>query len=125
MIRGQKLQESRRKWVLDNETMVKDRVLMFSEYKRRVKPALLRIVTKEDINEFSEFGVIYTDKTKAYTVSISSADLESGSPKIGDMVAVSENNTSDQWLVNQKYFQENFHTEPNLVEGGKCVILFK
>ena len=41
------------------------------------------------------------------------------------MIAVSENNTSDQGLVNQKYLQENFHTEPNLVEGGKCVILFK
>lgn len=98
---------------------------MFSEYKRRVKPALLRTVTKEDIDEFNEFGVIYTDKTKAYTVSISDVDLESGSPRIGDMIAVSENNTSDQWLVNQKYFQENFRTEPNLVEGGKCVILFK
>lgn len=105
--------------------MVKDRVLMFSEYKRRTKPALLRIVTKEDIDEFAEFGVIYTDKTKAYTVSISDADLESGSPKIGDMIAVSKNNTSDQWLVNEKYFHENFHTEPNLVEGGHCVILFK
>ena len=41
------------------------------------------------------------------------------------MIAVSESNTSDQWLVNKDYFQENFHTEPNLVEGGKCVILFK
>ena len=77
---------------------------MFSEYKRRVKPALLRMVTEDDIAEFSEFGVLYTDKTKAYTVSISDADLESGSPKLGDMIAVSENNTSDQWLVNQKYF---------------------
>lgn len=105
--------------------MAKDRVLMFSEYKRKTKPTLLRIVTEEDIEEFSEFGVIYTDKTKAYTVSISDADLESGSPKLGDMIAVSESNTSDQWLVNQKYFQENFRTEPNLVEGGHCVILFK
>jgi hypothetical protein len=111
--------------VLDKEIMMKDRVLMFSEYRRRVKPTLLRIVTEDDIAEFSEFGAIYTDKTKAYTVSISDADLESGSPKIGDMIAVSENNTSDQWLVNQKYFHENFHTEPNLVEGGHCVILFK
>ena len=98
---------------------------MFSEYKRRVKPALLRMVTEDDIAEFNELGVIYTDKTKAYTVSISDADLESGSPKIGDMVAVNKYNPKDQWLVNQKYFQENFHTEPNLVEGGKCVILFK
>jgi len=105
--------------------MAKDRVLMFSEYKRKTKPTLLRIVTEEDIDEFTEFGAIYTDKTKTYTVSISDADLESGSPKIGDMIAVSESNTSDQWLVNQKYFHDNFHTEPNLVEGGKCVILFK
>ena len=105
--------------------MTKDRVLMFSEYKRKTKPTLLRIVTEEDIEEFSEFGVIYTDKTKTHTVSISDADLESGSPKLGYMIAVSENNTSDQWLVNQKYFQENFHTEPSLVEGSKCVILFK
>lgn len=101
MIRKLKLQGSRRKLGLDKEIMIKDRVLMFSEYKRKTKPTLLRIVTKDDIAEFNEFGVIYTDKTKAYTVSISDADLESGSPKIGDMIAVSENNTSDQWLVNK------------------------
>lgn len=101
------------------------RALIFQEYMRKPKSAHLREVTKDDIDEFRELGVIYTDETKTHTVSISDADLESGSPKIGDMIAVSENNTSDQWLVNQKYFHDNFHTEPNLVEGGKCVILFK
>lgn len=102
---------------------MENRSLIFQEYKRKTKPSYLREVIKEDIDEFNELGVIYTDKTKAYTVSISDADLESGSPKIGDMIAVSENNTSDQWLVNQKYFQENFHTEANL--DGHYVILFK
>ena len=100
-----------------------NRSLIFQEYKRKTKPSYLREVTKEDVNEFREFGVIYTDETKAHTVSISDADLESGSPKIGDMIAVNENTTSDQWLVNQKYFQENFHTKVNL--DDYCVILFK
>ena len=104
---------------------MESRALIFQEYMRKPKSAYLREVTKEDMDEFSEFGVVYTDETKTHTVSISDADLESGSPKIGDMIAVSENNTSDQWLVNKKYFHDNFHTEPNLVEGGKCVILFK
>ena len=53
-----------RKLDLDKEIMTKDRVLMFSEYKRKTKPELLRSVTKEDIDEFNELGVIYTDKTK-------------------------------------------------------------
>lgn len=101
------------------------RALVFQEYMRKPKSAYLREITEEDINEFRGFGVIYTDETKTHTISISDADLKSGSPRVGDMIAVSESNTSDQWLVNQKYFQENFHTEPNLVEGGKCVILFK
>lgn len=106
--------------------MIKDRVLMFSEYRRRVKPALLRIVTKEDIDEFNELGVIYTDKTKAYTVSISDADLESGSPKVGDMIAVSENNTSDQWLINEGYFHEYFIGEPvRVADSMDLVIVFK
>ena len=99
---------------------------MFSEYRRRVKPTLLRIVTKEDIDEFKEFGVIYTDKTKAYTVSISDADLESGSPKIGDMVAVNKYNPKDQWLINEGYFHEYFIGEPvRVADSGDLVIVFK
>ncbi len=35
--------------------MIKDRVLMFSEYKRKTKPTLLRIVTEDDVAEFNEF----------------------------------------------------------------------
>lgn len=102
---------------------MENRSLIFQEYRRKTKPSYLREVTEEDIDEFKEFGVIYTDETKAHTVSISDADLKDGSPRIGDMIAVNENTTSDQWLVNQKYFQENFHTKADL--DGYCVILFK
>ena len=102
---------------------MENRSLIFQEYKRKTKPSYLREVTKEDIDEFNEFGVIYTDETKVHTVSISDADLKDGSPRIGDMIAVNENTTSDQWLVNQKYFHENFYTEAYL--DGYCVILFK
>jgi hypothetical protein len=41
-------------------------------------------------------------------VSISDADRENGSPKIGDMVARNPNNHADRWLVAAKYFKENF-----------------
>lgn len=97
--------------------------LIFEEYERIVKPSYLREITQEDIDEFREFGVIYIDETKVHTVSISDADLESGSPKIGDMIAVNENATSDQWLVNKEYFHKNFCTVPSL--DGDCVIVFK
>lgn len=41
-------------------------------------------------------------------VSISAADLENGSPKQGDMIARNPVNHNDQWLVAEKYFQDNF-----------------
>lgn len=102
---------------------MENRSLIFQDYKIKTKPSYLREVTKEDVDEFKEFGVIYTNETKTHTVSISDADLESGSLKIGDMIAVNENTTSDQWLVNQKYFHDNFHTKADL--DSYCVILFK
>lgn len=40
-------------------------------------------------------------------VSISEPDLQSGSPKRGDMIARNPNNHEDQWLVAQKYFEDN------------------
>ena len=42
---------------------------------------------------------------------ISDADLRSGSPRIGDMIARNPNNHLDQWLVAQQYFQDNFELE--------------
>lgn len=41
-------------------------------------------------------------------VSISKADLDNGSPKIGDMIARNPKNHADQWLVAKKYFKDNF-----------------
>lgn len=41
-------------------------------------------------------------------VSISAADQEAGSPKIGDMIARNPKNHDDQWLVAAAYFADNF-----------------
>lgn len=40
-------------------------------------------------------------------VSISQADLDNGSPKVGDMIARNPKNHEDKWLVAKKYFEEN------------------
>lgn len=40
-------------------------------------------------------------------VSISAADREAGSPKLGDMIARNPKNHEDQWLVAKKYFEDN------------------
>lgn len=41
-------------------------------------------------------------------VSISMADLEAGSPKLGDMIARNPKNHYDQWIVLAKDFADNF-----------------
>lgn len=41
-------------------------------------------------------------------VSISVSDIESGSPKAGDMIARNPKSHDDKWLVANKYFQDNF-----------------
>lgn len=41
-------------------------------------------------------------------VSVSEADRNAGSPKVGDMIARNPVNHSDQWLVAGKYFADNF-----------------
>lgn len=41
-------------------------------------------------------------------ISISQADKENGSPKLGDMIARNPKNYNDQWLVAYKYFKDNF-----------------
>lgn len=41
-------------------------------------------------------------------VSISQADKDAGSPKVGDMIARNPNNHDDQWLVSKQYFEDNF-----------------
>jgi hypothetical protein len=41
-------------------------------------------------------------------VSVSAADREAGSPKVGDMIARNPKNHEDQWLVAAAYFADNF-----------------
>ncbi len=41
-------------------------------------------------------------------VSISAADREKGSPKLGDMIARNPKNHGDMWLVEAQYFADNF-----------------
>jgi hypothetical protein len=41
-------------------------------------------------------------------VSVSKSDREAGSPKVGDMIARNPINHEDQWLVAEKYFNDNF-----------------
>lgn len=48
-------------------------------------------------------------------VSISNADKEAGSPKLGDKIARNPANHADQWLVAADYFAANFEPVP---EGG-------
>lgn len=41
-------------------------------------------------------------------VSVSEFDKNNGSPKIGDKIARNPKNHADKWLVDAKYFSENF-----------------
>jgi len=54
-------------------------------------------------------------------VSISQADKEAGSPKVGDMIARNPKNHADQWLIAEQYFRDNFEyiseikSEPDVI----------
>jgi len=74
----------------------------FKQYRRK-NIAEARPVTEQDIQDIL-FG-----KTR---ISLSQADEENGSPKIGDMVARNPLNHEDQWLIAKKYFEENFEEIP-------------
>lgn len=41
-------------------------------------------------------------------ISLTEADRDAGSPKLGDMVARNSKNHDDQWLVALQYFADNF-----------------
>lgn len=46
-------------------------------------------------------------------VSISPADSDAGSPKVGDMIARNPANHMDKWLVAEQYFKDNFEEIPD------------
>jgi hypothetical protein len=43
-----------------------------------------------------------------HRISISAADRDAGSPKVGDMIARNPKNHDDKWLVAAAYFADNF-----------------
>lgn len=77
----------------------------FKKYKR-TQIAEMRTVEQYDIDCFRVYGKIEYEATGK--VSISQADLDAGSPKIGDMIARNPKNHKDQWLVAEQYFKYNF-----------------
>lgn len=79
-----------------------------SEFKQYVRTniAEMRDVTQEDIAQFAAEGEVQT--SSGVTVSISEADLDNGSPQVGDKIARNPENHGDQWLVAAEYFKDNF-----------------
>jgi hypothetical protein len=69
---------------------------MFNQYRQ---------YRRKQIAEMRQYveGEVLSDR-----VSISKSDLESGSPKPGDMIARNPKNHDDQWLVADDYFKDNF-----------------
>lgn len=55
----------------------------------------------------SEMRPYVVGETLPAHVSISREDLDNGSPKHGDMIARNPKSHEDQWLVAQKYFEDN------------------
>lgn len=68
------------------------------------------------MNEFKQYRRKQIAELRPYvpgeeipiTVSISTEDLNAGSPKLGDMIARNPKNHADQWLVAAQYFADNF-----------------
>ena len=81
-----------------------------SEFKKfkRSQIAEMRAVNETDISNFQQDKKIHIAKDTEFKVSISDADLQNGSPKIGDMIARNPKNHNDQWLVAEQYFKDNF-----------------
>ena len=81
---------------------------MFKKYQRK-QIAELRPVAQSDIEQHAKTGSVSGGQEPfPVEVSISQADLDAGSPKIGDMIARNPKNHQDQWLVARDYFEENF-----------------
>lgn len=92
----------------------------FKEYRIELKP-----ITEEDI---ALFKIYYEAVPSRKIFSISDADLENGSPKIGDILIRNPNNHNDQWLISVPQFKNNFeplvlwHSVKNkLPKNGDCV----
>lgn len=54
-------------------------------------------------------------------VSVSAADTEAGSPKVGDKIARNPKNHDDRWLVAAAYFADNFEPLDSTIESANRV----
>lgn len=61
---------------------------------------------------FAECRPYKKEETLDESVSISEADINAGSPKVGDMIARNPLNHKDQWLIAEDYFWQNFENKP-------------
>jgi hypothetical protein len=67
------------------------------------------------MTEFKQYRRISISEMRPYVkgeildgkVSISQADKDNKSPKVGDMIARNPKNHEDQWLVAKQYFEDN------------------
>ena len=71
----------------------------FKQY-RRTGLSEMRPVTADEARDGLE-------ELTAKFVSISQKDADNGSPKLGDMIARNPKSHKDQWLVAEKYFNDN------------------
>ena len=76
---------------------------MWNKYKR-TNIAEMRPVTTSDVVQ----GVL---GLQSLGISISQADINNGSPVLGDMIARNPVNHKDQWLVAKDYFKQNFELD--------------
>lgn len=68
-------------------------------------------MSKEVFNQYERKNISemrpYLEGEDVSHVSISQADVDNGSPLVGDMIARNPKNHDDQWLVAKAYFEDN------------------
>ena len=75
---------------------------------------------KTGITEMEPYDPSYHNALRMTLVSMSQADRENGSPKLGDMIAHNPKNPRDEWLVAEKYFKDNYKV--NTRQSPKAMI---
>jgi len=60
--------------------------------------------------QIAELRPFHEGEQLSERISISQADRDNGSPKVGDMIARNPKNHDDQWLVAKQYFADNFES---------------
>ena len=67
----------------------------------------MREVTEADIAAFINDRTPHSIRDTEFKVSVTSVDIQNGSPKIGDFVARNPKDHNDQWLVSGQYAADN------------------